>query len=70
MTNQLCNKCGGKGFHWIKTGWKTGPANIRYVKGPNCRTCGGSGEYRSKGCLIAGLAILAIFIGCLLVTVY
>lgn len=56
MINNLCTKCGGKGFYWLTLN------SGRKRQGPACTVCKGTGvdEGSVNSCLLIALAIVFI----------
>jgi len=69
MINDLCVKCDGRGFQWVKAKWRSRPHKIDYYQGPKCLPCNGTGKKPSGlfGCgfwalviLVSGLYLLMV----------
>jgi len=69
MVNNLCFRCSGRGFMWIRSKWQSQPNRVTYAQGPMCKRCKGSGKepnFFSVPCLvmagvITGLAGWALY---------
>lgn len=67
MINRLCTNCGGKGFVWIKTKWKSKPNEIQYDEGKLCRVCKGTGTIPNPyiGHILIFFVILIVIVFCI-----